>query len=117
VKQIFGKKEDPVTRDTYMQCESGQQDEVEHFTMHLLWVHCVTCLLSSLQFCSTLASDLAKFGLTESSLYKSLTADLSQVESPEVDTQPDVPLRISQIFSSGGLQRLHEPKQRKARFF
>lgn len=63
-------------------------------------------MLSSFQFCSTLASDLAKFGLTESSLYKSLTVDSSRNETPEVEPQtPEIEPQIAKIFSVGGLQR------------
>jgi putative phage-type endonuclease len=56
------------------------------------------------QECQSLVDDLKKFGLTESSLFKCLTADLTK-ELPEVPLQ-QVPVhpRICAIFHSGGLK-------------
>ena len=52
---------------------------------------------NSFQHCKSLASALEKFGLTNASVYKSLTVDISQQEEDEI---PDVDPRIEEMILS-----------------
>ena len=83
--QIFGFG-GATSNDVYVQKKKGEADE----------------------FCDQLIADLAQCGLVDSSLYKSLTADLSKVADPEVKPLPDVHPKIQEIFYSRGLITLQK---------